>query len=265
MPKFDRIPRFDERSRNYPIRALITEEEPRTYIWNCSAHLDQGNEGACVGFGWTHEAAAVPVEEEVTNEDAFALYRRAQQIDEWPGEDYDGTSVLAGAKAAVEKGWMSEYRWAFGLEDALLALSWFGPLVIGVNWYAGMIDTDTQCYIKPYGSYLGGHCVLVRGIEIERRLVVVHNSWGENWGGTKYGPGTAYLTWMDFDKLLKEQGEACIPLVRRAEEPEPEPIPVPVPPEPEPTPEPEEPEPAPEPEPKCFLVELWRDILSIFR
>jgi hypothetical protein len=61
--------------------------------------LDQGKEGACVGFAWSHELAAYPVRVEVDDEFARSkIYAEAQKIDEWPGEAYHGTSVLAGAK-----------------------------------------------------------------------------------------------------------------------------------------------------------------------
>ena len=59
-PILDRIARFDERSREWGIRKL-QPGEPRSYTWDCDTNLNQGNEGACVGFGWAQEAAARPV------------------------------------------------------------------------------------------------------------------------------------------------------------------------------------------------------------
>jgi hypothetical protein len=61
-PRLDRLPQFDERSRGYPIRALVTEQAPlRSRGWACPTWLDQGQEGACVGFSWSHELCAYPV------------------------------------------------------------------------------------------------------------------------------------------------------------------------------------------------------------
>jgi hypothetical protein len=54
--------------------------------------------------------------------DAAALYHRAQQLDDVPGENYSGTSVLAGMQAAVEAGWIGGYLWAFGTRDIAAAL-----------------------------------------------------------------------------------------------------------------------------------------------
>jgi hypothetical protein len=52
---------FDPRSRNYPARTLLAVEPPRTNLWPLAEYLDQGSEGACVGFAWTHELLAEPV------------------------------------------------------------------------------------------------------------------------------------------------------------------------------------------------------------
>ena len=208
--KFDRIPQFDPRSREFPIRTLVGDRALRSYTWNGAPHLDQGVEGACVGFGWTHEAGARPVVRAVTKQDAFDLYRRAQQLDAWPGEAYDGTSVLAGAKAAQEKGWLGEYRWAFSLTDLLLAVGYKGPVVIGVNWYEGMMDTDHAGFIAPTGDIVGGHCTLVKGVSVRNKTVRIHNSWGPSWGVN----GDAFLSFDGLDYLLKQQGEACIAIQR---------------------------------------------------
>ncbi len=109
---FDRKQQFDERSREYPIRTMVSEK-PRSYTWGCLAHLDQGVEGACVGYAWSHELAARPVVvRDLTNESAYHIYKEAQKIDPWEG-DYEGTSVLAGAQIVAAQGYISEYRWAF--------------------------------------------------------------------------------------------------------------------------------------------------------
>lgn len=208
---FDRIPRFDERSRQYPIRTLLPARKPRSYTWGGAPHLDQGEEGACVGHGWAHEVAANPNGLPVTSKDAFAIYKRAQQIDDWEGEEYSGTSVLAGAKAVAERGWMAEYRWAFTLDDALSSLAWAGPIVIGVNWYEGMTDPNSKGYLKPSGELLGGHCVMVKGLNVAYKRVIVHNSWGTSWGRR----GDAYLSFTDFGRLQRESGEVCVPVKRK--------------------------------------------------
>lgn len=209
-----RKPEFDPRSRNFPVRALLQANKPlRSYTWSCASYLDQGFEGACVGYSFTHEAAARPAKiKDVNNQIAQAIYRRAQDLDEWEGSDYEGTSVLAGAKSAVEKGWYTGYTWGFGLEDVLRTIGYRGPVVLGINWYEGMGDVDRRTgFIQVTGGVMGGHAILANGVNIKEKKVRLHNSWGPKWG---WG-GDCFITFEDLDRLLHEQGEACVPLGRK--------------------------------------------------
>lgn len=109
MRTFDRVVKFDERSRNFAIIDTITPTTPRSYTWRCPVNLDQGSEGACTGFAVAQEAAARPVMvKDITNAVAKQIYYRARQLDEWPGENYEGSSVLGAMKAGKEKGWYEE-------------------------------------------------------------------------------------------------------------------------------------------------------------
>lgn len=208
--KFDRHVSFDERSRGYPIRA-ITPKTPRSYSWTVGVTLDQGQEGACVGFGWAHELAARPVVIPVTNEFAHdKIYLEAKKLDEWPGENYDGTSVIAGAKVVHNLGAMAEYRWAFNLMDLKLAVGFMGPAVLGVNWYSGMFEPDSNDFIHVSGELAGGHCICCYGVNMTGGYFRLHNSWGPDWGDG----GNCKISFSDMDRLLHEQGEACIPVKR---------------------------------------------------
>jgi hypothetical protein len=210
--KYDRIVKFDERSKKFPIRKILSATERKSNYWKCEIILDQGSEGACAGFGFAHEAASEPVAlSNITDSIAFDLYKRAQQLDEWPGENYEGTSILAAVKAAVEKGWYSEYRWAFGEDDLALAIGYKGPAVLGISWYEGMENPDPSGLIRATGNNLGGHCILCNGYDVNTNLYRLHNSWGSSWGIN----GECFISVADMIKLLKEDGEACIPLVRK--------------------------------------------------
>lgn len=213
--KLDRVVQFDEKSRDYPIRALVGAQKPRSYSWACSVTLDQGSEGACVGFGWTHEKAAKPVPVSgMTNALALDTYHLAQTLDEWPGESYSGTSVLAGVKAGQQQGYYGEYRWAFGLDDVVLSLGYRGPVVLGIPWYDGMytpVLKDSDYWVSVTGAKVGGHCILARAVNVQQRFVVLHNSWGSDWGRN----GDARIGFDDLDRLLHEDGEACIPVERK--------------------------------------------------
>jgi hypothetical protein len=208
----DRIVKFDERSRNYPIRTLISKSsKPRSYTWACDLNLDQGPDGACTGFAVAHEAAAKPKKvKDLNYYSAMGIYNRAKQLDEWVGEDYEGSSVLAAMKAAVEKNWYSEYRWAFGEKDLSMAVGHYGPAVLGINWYTGMFDVDSEGTIKPTGKIEGGHAILCNGYSFTKKMYRLHNSWGSQWGIDGY----CFIKAEDLSNLLNEQGEACVTVGR---------------------------------------------------
>jgi Papain family cysteine protease len=198
---------FDERSRAHPVRTLTANRAPRSYTWRCPVALDQGEEGACTGFGTSHALAARRLSRpNITNESAFALYHAAQKLDEWPGEDYEGSSVIAAAKAAKAAGLCGSYKWAFGEAELCSAVSWVGPVVIGVNWYDGMYDTDNKGLLSVTGRLVGGHAIVVLGFNVRTGLYKLRNSWGRGWGID----GCCYITKADMARLLSEQGEAVV-------------------------------------------------------
>jgi hypothetical protein len=230
----DRLPEFDERSRRF---AAVSPDDTRPFPsrgWACNVYNDQGREGACVGFAWSHELAARPRIIPTNNTFALEIYRRAQQLDYWPGEDYSGTSVLAGVKAVQERlnsagiPYIGSYRWAFGIADVLRVLSYAGPVVLGIDWYYDMYTPNEKNYITPTGELVGGHAILAKhqrivklnpdlpadmsNIDVDRSHVRLHNSWG-----TGYGlGGDAFITVRNLNKLLQDGGEACIPFNRKA-------------------------------------------------
>jgi len=215
-----RLVQFDERSRQYPIReTLDSGVQPRSYTWRCDTHLDQGPDGSCVGFSLTHELIGRPVC--VQGLDAtFAkeqVYWEAQKIDPWEGgsypganPQYEGTSVLAGVKVLQKLGYIEEYRWAFGLDDLLLAVGYKGPAVLGISWYDGMFNMMPCGQVHVTGQVAGGHAILCKGVSITKKTFTLHNSWGASWGSG----GDALISWEEMGRLLQEQGEAVIPLKR---------------------------------------------------
>lgn len=211
---FDRVVRFDERSLTFPSSALVGSAPLVSRRW-LSHHdaLNQGQEGECVGHGWAGAVCADPQHEHIgravlDNPTAEALYEQAQRNDGSPPDEQSGASVLGGAKAAQQADLIASYTWALSLDDTLAALSAHGPVVLGVNWYTGMFDTDSAGFIAPTGKVEGGHCVVARGISVANEYVLVRNSWGKAWGSL----GDCKLHWADLDRLLHEQGEAAVPV-----------------------------------------------------
>lgn len=210
-PRLGRLPEFDPKSKKFSVRAFLDPQLPlRSYTWSIPEDdiLDQGNEGSCVGHGYAHEVSARPVKFQMTSTDALWIYRRGQVLDIWFGEDYDGTSVLAGAKACVELGHYKEYRWAFTEQEMAHSVGYAGPVVIGVNWYSGMFNPDQNGYLRPDGFLAGGHCVMVNSFSARLNRYQIVNSWGLSWGNR----GRAYITRKDMARLIEEDGECCLPL-----------------------------------------------------
>lgn len=218
--RLDRIPQFDPLSRNYPIAPMRrSARKLRSYTWRCYDWFDQGREGACVAFGLGHELAARPSEVRGLDYNFLLkkIYWEAQKIDYWSGGSYpgaspryEGTSVLAGVKVVKRLNYIKQYRWAFGLEEALYGIGHNGPAVIGVNWREGMLNTDSSGYIRNTGRSVGGHCVLVYQVDMRNRRVTIRNSWGKGWGRN----GNCYVTFKDFEAMLQDRGECCFLLNR---------------------------------------------------
>lgn len=208
----------DDRDRGYPIRAtLAAATEPlkltgSRYWWANGWWGDQGNLPHCVAFSWVHWLEDGPVTwhpraiGSPTPFNTTSIYNHAQKVDEWPGEAYAGTSVRAGAKVLQASGLIDEYRWAFNLNDIVQTLLNVGPLVFGSNWYSSMFAPDRSGKLNIGGGIAGGHAYVLDGINVKNQLVRMKNSWGRSWGRK----GFAYLDFDDVERLLNEQGEACL-------------------------------------------------------
>ena len=224
-PRLDRLISYDYRSKAYPIRSVArvsVARQARSYTWRMPSVLDQGPDGACVGFSFAHDALARPAE--IAGVDfTYAkeqLYWPAQREDEWPGGSYpgadpfyEGTSVLAGVKRYQALGFCKSYHWAFGVTELALGVGYLGPAVLGVWWTEGMFDTDDKGFIHPTGAKMGGHAIICTGVSVPGRFFRLRNSWGPHWPH-EGANGTVKVSWDDMAVLLGDQGEAVIPTSR---------------------------------------------------
>lgn len=142
------------------------------------AYYDQGQEGACVGFGISRAMSLLNRK----RYDAPWLYSVAKFWDEWQGEDYDGTSVRAGLDVVREVGhirakkrkptepdWdegIASNRWATSVEDAIAAMHSPRYLTLGRmpflnSWgkdgypHTVWIPLDTVDFLLRTGGELG--------------------------------------------------------------------------------------------------------------
>lgn len=202
----------DDRDQNFPLRAILALPPlPAMFrrFWDANGWWgDQGATSQCVAYAWTHWLEDGPVTHRAPAPlvSPSSLYVAAQQVDEWPGENYDGTSVRAGAKVLKALGHVREYRWAFTTDEIIQALLTMGPVVMGTNWYSSMFEPNAKGFVGISGYVAGGHAWLLDGVNTTLGYVRAKNSWGRGWGDN----GFFRLTISDLGRLLAEDGEACL-------------------------------------------------------
>jgi hypothetical protein len=216
MDVFGRLEIEDSRDANYPLSAAIPAELPGIdyRYWNDTQWWgNQGSRPWCVAFAWLHWAEDGPVTHKtkvIPVLDPGLVYHTAQQLDQWPGENYDGTSVRAGAKVLREKGLIASFHWSTDVATIVRAILTTGPVVVGTNWYEGMSRPASSRHgkpvLKPTGQLRGGHAYVLNGANTEKELFRVKNSWGRNWGAK----GRALISFADMQTLLDQRGEACM-------------------------------------------------------
>src|ERR1035437_470232 len=178
---------------------------------------DQGQEGECVGFGWSDYLASNPRPSNIVveplgsnseNATAEKLYVLAQQFDGSPPDEQSGASTTGGAQAAQKLGFISAYHWATTVAEVEASIRAGLNVVTGINWYDGMMNTDAAGFVHVTGAVAGGHEVVWHGVAGDGSWFQFRNSWGP-WGLNNTGDGR--LSRADLTRLLSEQGDACVP------------------------------------------------------
>jgi len=174
--------------------------------------LDQGNEGACTGFGL---AAVINhlfnKRDEEIQVSSRMLYEMARRYDEWEGHNYEGSScrgAIQGWKnmgVCTEKGWSSikktkkayltvkrakearentlgaYYRIRPDIVDFHSALNETGIIYASASVHSGW-DAPKAGNIPYKKTPTGGHAFALVGYN--DRGFWVQNSWGKDWGNT---------------------------------------------------------------------------------
>lgn len=213
----------DPRDHDHPMRAHLSAEAslPAKRTWTISSvHLDQGPTGTCVGHGWRNFLRCSPIRTTAEHPSAWDIYKKAILLDPWKDNDYEakfpdgdsrlesGTTVRAGAQAVVDLHKMEGYSWAFDLATTSQWLRGKGPVVIGVNWYDSMFEPDAQgiIRIRPGARVAGGHCVCLRGDDMNKGMARGIQSWGNDWSSLH---GDFLIPHEDLERLIHEGGDVC--------------------------------------------------------
>ena len=166
----------------------------------CTQTENQGDKPYCAAYTAAGFAENIlwRKNDYVTQIDPVAIYKRAKQID---GDPYgEGTSLTAVLQVLLEKGYFNSKECRIqvidnvsGFENSVkYAIHKFGCCLLACNiteeWYL-CGKNKTSITGKSYNTSLGGHAILCCGYNEEG--VIIHNSWGEEWG--QYG--FALITW----------------------------------------------------------------------
>lgn len=202
------------RSAEPAAAAEASEAEMRGYRhwWPSGWWGDQGYTSECVAYALVHLMEDGPITWHPRTPGAGpvivprTLYKEAQRIDEWPGTNYDGTSIRAGAKVLQRHGFIESYHWLFTLEDAITSLLRYGPIVVASPWHAGMENPGPDGFISPTGELYGWHATLWNGVNRNDGWIRGKNSWGRSWGDD----GHYRLTFADAQQLLNAGSQLMV-------------------------------------------------------
>lgn len=192
-------------TRDFTLKSYI----PRRYnlegskAWDfLSAPLDQGNTPHCVGFSIADWGINLPIQDDYDNDDGHNFYYLCKIIDGEPKQE-NGSTLRSAAKVMQDAGRIDNYAWAAITDEITFWLLNHGPVLVGTWWTEGMMIPDEKNIIHPEGNPLGGHAYILNE-KTEDNYYGIQNSWGTDWGVS----GKAYISIVDFAKLLRADGEA---------------------------------------------------------
>jgi len=196
--------------------------------------LDQQQEGACTGFALASIITLLRNQREQRQRmvppaefraSPRMLYEMAKLHDEWPGENYEGSSIRGALKGFFHNGACSDrlapYRsgqknWFLTVEQAKeargtglgayyrlrpeiidyhAALRKAGAILVSASVHRGW-SRPRRGEIVRSTSHIGGHAFII--VAYDDRGFLVQNSWGESWGQFEGRPGIARWTYADW-------------------------------------------------------------------
>ncbi len=182
--------------------------------------LDQGKEGACTGFGLATVANYLLLTRKIVPDpkpvSARMLYEMAKRYDEWPGENYSGSSARGAMKGWHKHGVCGEACWPYvatdssgrltdiRTQDALIrplgayyrvnhkdlvsmhsALAEVGILYATAAVHSGWQSVGADGVIHLNETIIGGHAFAI--VAYDQRGFWIQNSWGNQWGADGFG------------------------------------------------------------------------------
>lgn len=195
--------------RDYGVRqlkAMIEDGTAVPVVWSDTEILDQGTTQHCVAFGTGGMLNCDDenhVDPHYNDEWCHAFYYEIKKYENEP-EQEDGAFPRDGLQLAKNKGWISAYARLQTLQEIYDWLVNHGPVLVGTDWYEGMMTPDADSVVGLTGDIVGGHCWFHQGLTVDGKYFISVNSWG-----TDYGKGgTFQISLGFFSTLLYQGGEA---------------------------------------------------------
>lgn len=239
-------PRLASLPPQYPAPEFVAE-----HLENYPLVLDQGVEGACVGFGLAavinyllyRNSLDTENPGEVKPVSARMLHTMARFYDEWPGEDYQGTSCRGAIKGWFRHGVCSDAMWPYrktprhratfirpdpnwqqdalatplgayfrvhrdSITDMQSALCEAGAIYVSAKYHRGWDEVPYGAKKMPvlrlWGKSEGAHAFAIIGYT--PKGFILQNSWGPKWGYK----GFAIIT---YDDWLKNAEDAWVAML----------------------------------------------------
>ena len=182
---------------------------PLTKMWRGGLlRNNQGSVGACVGMAGANWMQCWPTYTRITNQTGFDLYNACKAVpDAWPGQE--GTSSRFLMEVLRAQGRVARYLWGTTPAEVNEWVRGVGPVLVGIEWTRDMFNPDADGTLRPTGTVVGGHEVLVRGYDHRRDRYRIRNSWGSEWGDR----GEAWIRAADLVHLLFERGGDAVGIV----------------------------------------------------
>lgn len=226
----------DGSDANFSARALlprITPELPPSKYWvSDTLALDQGAVSAAVGFCAARLRRTDPLPEDpvhasrdidlqfpgeegsfqcsagdLLESDRLGYYYYAL-CKEKDGHEGPGTWARVACSVLREEGVIGAYLWAHTPEEFEQWIMLRGPIMVGLNWYEGMMEPDEEGIVRLTGEIVSSHQVLVRGLNLLEGRYLIANSWGAQWGQL----GDCWIAKDDLHRLVfDESGDAICP------------------------------------------------------
>jgi hypothetical protein len=197
----------------------VGKPKPRVRAYSDGPLLDQGQTPQCVGYSSRGFLDGAPImSKPAEGPGATEIYNGAQANDEWPGTNYDGTSVRGAMKYLEKSGQISSYVWGQTVETAIKWMNGgFGTCLVGTDWFAEMSDVDSNGFMREpapsMSTPIGGHAWRWIWYDAKKKGILMRNSWGHDFGYVKGGQmtGYAYLRVEFAVWLLRREGEIAAP------------------------------------------------------